>query len=227
MPLNSGLIAVIGNKGSGKSAFSDIIGQLCKCRTMEKAAFLNEKRFRRQQKNFSQDYEASIAWGDGHESTIDLSAKSFDTTIEDARYLPQQYIEDICNDIENGFQQEIDRVVFSYVDPTERVGATSLEELVEMKSISLNLSKKNIQDEINQINTRIIRLEEKKTTKYQRNIADSLKKLQEHLERHDRIRPKEVQKPTPQKEDKNYQEKLEKVNSDISIVTSKIDSARH
>lgn len=227
LPLNSGLIAVIGNKGSGKSAFSDIIGQLCKCHTMEKAAFLNEKRFRRQQKNFSQDYEASIAWGDGHESTIDLSVKSFDTIIEDARYLPQQYIEDVCNDIGNGFQQEIDRVVFSYVDPTERAGAASLEELVKTKSISLDLNKKSIQDELSQINTRIIRLEEKKTAKYQKHIADSLKKLQEHLERHDGIRPKEVQKPTPQKEDKKYQEKLEKVNTDISSVTSKIDSTRH
>lgn len=226
-PLNSGLIAVIGNKGSGKSAFSDIVGQLCKCHAMEKAAFLNEKRFRRQQKNFSQDYEASIVWGDGHKSTIDLDAKSFDTVIEDARYLPQQYIEDVCNDIGSSFQEEIDRVVFSYVDPTERAGATSLGDLVRIKSTSLTLNKKNIQDELSQINARIIHLEEKKTTQYKKHITDSLKKAQEGLKRHDGIKPKEVQKPTPQKEDVNYQEKLERVNTDITNVTSKIDSTRY
>ena len=37
--LNPGLVAVIGNKGSGKSAFSDIIGQVCKCKTMGSASF--------------------------------------------------------------------------------------------------------------------------------------------------------------------------------------------
>ena len=37
IPLNNGLVAVIGNKGSGKSAFSDIVGQVCKCKTDRKS----------------------------------------------------------------------------------------------------------------------------------------------------------------------------------------------
>lgn len=34
IPLNPSMAAIIGNKGSGKSAFSDIIGHLCNCSTM-------------------------------------------------------------------------------------------------------------------------------------------------------------------------------------------------
>lgn len=49
LPLNPGLVAVIGNKGSGKSALSDIIGLLCKCKTMSNASFLNDTRFRKSQ----------------------------------------------------------------------------------------------------------------------------------------------------------------------------------
>ncbi|HBI62408.1 MAG TPA: hypothetical protein DDY31_14545, partial [Lachnospiraceae bacterium] len=87
LPMNTGLVAVIGNKGSGKSAFSDIVGQLCKCNTMEYASFLNENRFRKMPKNYADDYIATIEWKDGHKEKISLSESSFDTTIEDAQYL--------------------------------------------------------------------------------------------------------------------------------------------
>lgn len=118
--LNAGLVAVIGNKGSGKSAFSDIIGQVCKCRTMGSASFLNDNRFRKMPKNLASDYIAEIKWKDGHLERKGLDVNEFETVIEDAQYLPQKYIEDVCNDIGNIFQEEIDKVIYSYVDRTEK-----------------------------------------------------------------------------------------------------------
>ena len=53
IPLNPGLVAIIGNKGSGKSALSDIIGLLCKCSTMDNASFLNSSRFRKKPKCYA------------------------------------------------------------------------------------------------------------------------------------------------------------------------------
>ena len=93
--LNAGLVAVIGNKGSGKSAFSDIIGQVCKCRTMGSASFLNDNRFRKMPKNLASDYIAEIKWKDGHLERKGLDVNEFETVIEDAQYLPQKYIEDV------------------------------------------------------------------------------------------------------------------------------------
>lgn len=128
LPLNSGLVAIIGNKGSGKSAFADIIGQLCKCKTMDSASFLNDNRFRKMPKNYAADYSAKITWLDGHEEESDLSLKDYDTTIEDAQYLPQKYIEEVCNDIGNVFQQEINKVIYSYVDRTERANTIIIDQ---------------------------------------------------------------------------------------------------
>lgn len=164
MPMNTGLVAVSGNKGSGKSAFSDIVGQLCKCNTMQYASFLNENRFRKMPKNFANDYVATIKWKDGHEEKIRLTESSFDTTIEDAQYLPQKFIEEVCNDMDNVFQQEIDRVIFSYVDKTERGNATNLHELVENRARSINMEIEHIRNEIAKINESIIKLEKKKTS---------------------------------------------------------------
>lgn len=223
MPLNSGLVAVIGNKGSGKSAFSDILGQLCKCNNMSHASFLNDNRFRKMPKNYADDYTATIVWGDGHEETVSLANIAFNTTIEDAQYLPQSFIEEVCNDIENIFQKEIDKVIFSYVDRTERGDASTLQELVNNKASVVNLQIEQIKKQITQCNEQIIKLEQKKTSEYKTYITDSLQKARENLERHEKVKPKEVDKPQAKEEDKDYQEKLKDINGKIIELERQIE----
>lgn len=223
IPLNPGLVAVIGNKGSGKSAFSDILGQVCKCKTMGNASFLNKNRFRKMPKNYAEDYLAEIEWRDGHSEEKKLDVETFDTTIEDAQYLPQKYIEDVCNDIDNKFQEEIDKVIFSYVDKTERGTASNLNELVVNKSMSIDCEIRNLQDEIGKLNKIIIQLEHKKTKQYAVWVNDSLKKYTELLLRHEKSRPIEVKKPEPKKENKDYQTKLQEINLKIIDVEHEIN----
>lgn len=226
IPINTGLVAIIGNKGSGKSAFSDIIGQLCKCNTMEYASFLNENRFRKLPKNYADDYIATIKWKDGHEENILLSDDSFDTTIEDAQYLPQKFIEEVCNDIDNVFQKEIDKVIFSYVDRTERGSASNLYELVENRARSINMEIERIKSELVKINNIIIKLEQKKTSQYSTHITDSYRKVVENLQRHDNIKPKEVKKPEPKEADKVYQKQLSELNDKIRMLESTIQQKK-
>lgn len=226
LPLNSGLVAIIGNKGSGKSAFADIIGQLCKCKTMDSASFLNDNRFRKMPKNYAADYSAKMTWLDGHEEESDLSLKDYDTTIEDAQYLPQKYIEEVCNDIGNVFQQEINKVIYSYVDRTERANTTNLEELVLAKSQDINLEIAEKQKDIHKLNIQIIALEKKKTSQYQEYVRDSLKKYQENLERHEKSKPIEVQKPLPENQNDDYQKNLNKVNLEIEELNAKIEDTK-
>lgn len=223
LPLNSGLVAIIGNKGSGKSALSDIVGHLCKCNTMENASFLNETRFRKPPKNFADDYIATIQWGDSHVESIALSESNYNTTIEDAQYLPQKYIEEVCNDIGNKFQREIDRVIFSYVDRTERGTATNLEELVFNKSKAISLSMQKLKTEMSDINDTLIKLEEKKTSQYKTHISDSLKKLNDTLARHENTKPQEIKKPLPKEGKSDYQDKLNTLNSFIKNLETKIE----
>ena len=226
LPFNSGLIAIIGNKGSGKSALSDIIGQLCKCTTMYKAAFLNDKRFRKAPNNYAADYVATVTWGDGHISDISLDVDDFGTIIEDAQYLPQQYIEDVCNDMGSEFQSEIDRVIFSYVDTTERGTATNLKELVDNRSAAIGLQIEGIKREISAVNDNLIHLESKLMSAYSKRISDSLKKMQETLERHERTKPKEVKKPVPSEGNEEYQKNLTAINAAIKKYQDQISQLR-
>lgn len=224
--LNPGLIAIIGNKGSGKSALSDIIGHLCKSNTMNNASFLNENRFRKKPKNFASDYTAKIVWADGHEEENSLGNDQEESLVENAQYLPQKYIEEVCNDIGDIFQSEINKVIFSYVDITERGKATNLDDLVRQKTKSLGREAFHIQNEIKKQNEVIINLERKKTKSYLKYIEDSLEKMDETLKRHIVSKPAEIKKPELKDSDIEYQTNLEKWNDHIEKLKKQIEEKR-
>lgn len=223
IPLNSNLVAIIGNKGSGKSALSDIIGHSCKCSTMENASFLNEKRFRKSPKNYASDYQAKIIWGDNHTEISNLGDDNYDTSIENGQYLPQEFIESICNDMDDQFQHEIDRVIFSYVEDSEKGNAKNLDELVKNKMSPINIGSENIFKALHDVNERIINLENKKTRAYRKHIEDGLKKANEDLIRHESQKPQEVKKPEPKKDNKGYEDKLKQLDEKISQIKQDIN----
>ena len=218
MPLSYGMTAVIGNKGCGKSAFSDIIGFLCKSTSMNDASFLNGNKFRQLPHNYAKDYEASITWADGKSSSLSLAESGVNQSslMEDAQYLPQQYIESVCNDFGDAFQKEIDRVIFSYVDDTGKGNAENLEQLIELKARALRIQEGNAIEELRKLNARIIRLEDKKTAAYREEISRNLAKQREVLQRHDSSKPTEVPKPESKTADAKYQEELNRINQSIA-----------
>ena len=215
LPLNPGMVAIIGNKGTGKSALSDIIGHLCTCNTMGSASFLNATRFRKLPQNYANDYAAKISWADGKTREISLSEEASTSTIEDAQYLPQKYIEDVCNNLDNEFQDEIDKVIFSYVERAERRDAHNLDELVQQKSHAIEQEVQEDIELLNALNDRIIKLERKKTNSYKKQILESLEKVSETLDRHEKSKPAEVKKTENKQADAEYLAKLAELNAKI------------
>ncbi|MEZ4358044.1 MAG: hypothetical protein R2876_05380 [Eubacteriales bacterium] len=224
--LNPALVAVIGNKGSGKSALSDIIGHLCKANNMGAASFLNSERFRKLPEKKADDYTAKIEWYDGKvEEGISLGEIQQKTTIEEAQYLPQKYIESVCNDLSSEFQDEIDQVIFSYVDSTEKGDATNLGELIENKSRSIQTRITEVKNQIDICNREIIRLEDRKTTTYKATISANLNKRKEDLERHNKNKPIEIKRPE-KLQDAEYEKKLAEIKTSISQLEEDEQKAR-
>ena len=226
LELNPALVTIIGNKGSGKSALSDILGHLCKSSNMITASFLSNERFRKLPEKKADDYVAQIQWCDGKvESDISLGSIIRDATIEEAQYLPQKYIESVCNDLSDEFQKEIDQVIFSYVDVTERGDATNLYELIENKSRAIQANITEIKNNLDICNKEIIRLEDRKTSQYKTTIKANLDKRKEDLERHDKNKPLEVQKPQ-QTLNEEYESKLTVIKTKIETLETEEAQAR-
>lgn len=227
IPINIGLTAIIGNKGSGKSALSDIMAITGNARTIGDASFLNEKRFNKEPENFSKDYWAKLTWLDDKE-ILHEDLSEFKEDIEYLQYLPQQYIEKLCNNLDLEFREEIDKVIFSYLEDTERLETNSIGELINKKSYGILEEIKRLRGELSKTNREILLLEEKLTDKYKKDLEAKVKKAEEDVRRHNKSKPSKVEKPKKDelKEIDKIKEKVVKYEEivekyKISLVDSK------
>lgn len=223
LKLNPSLIAIIGNKGSGKSALSDIIALGCNSKNMKEASFLNNKRFLKSPKKLADDYEMCLTWKDGNIDKVDRLSNSINEeyTIENAQYLPQKHIENICNDLDNDFQDEINRVIFSYVDDTEKGDSKNFQQLISFKTENIKKAIDELQLKLKDINRTIINDENMKTSDYKKELENNLRKREKDLERLEKSKPKEVKKPT-KKQNEEYEEKLKTLNEQIKKINEDI-----
>lgn len=138
VPLNPGLVAIIGNKGSGKTALGETIGLLGNCELESEFSFLHKDKFRQQKNNKAKHFSASLRWVSGDKVTKLMSESTHDEEPRLVSYIPQNYLETICNEVLNvrgsRFDLELKSVIFSHVREEDRLGAESLDELLVFKT---------------------------------------------------------------------------------------------
>ena len=168
MPLNHDMVAIIGNKGSGKSALADIIvlcGDTSRC---EDFSFLEKKKFR--EKRLASNFEVKATWEDGTETTHNLQDDPDANRPETIRYIPQTYLEKVCAgtsvDEESAFQHELRKVIFSHITDAQRLGKDTLEELITYKTEEIDAELARHKQELSQVNIEIANLQQKATPGY-------------------------------------------------------------
>jgi hypothetical protein len=97
LPLSHDLVAIIGNKGSGKSAMADIAALAGDTKNFKSFSFLNDRRFRNPRNRLALHFVGTLNWHDGNESPRQLDQDPSSTSVERVKYLPQSYLETLCN----------------------------------------------------------------------------------------------------------------------------------
>jgi predicted metal-dependent phosphoesterase TrpH len=72
IPFNAGLVAIIGNKGSGKSALSDTLGLLGATKNAAAFSFLSAERFRHPNPCLAEHFDATIEWMAGDAGQVPI-----------------------------------------------------------------------------------------------------------------------------------------------------------
>lgn len=129
--LNSGYVAIIGNKGSGKTALADMIAYAAGAwDSQDKTSFIKKTG-----KEIS-GVEIELEWMDGHKSKNTIDPKDYTATDIQVRYLSQQFVEALCSEdrLGDSLRHEIEKVVFSHISPTETLGASNFSELRKKKT---------------------------------------------------------------------------------------------
>ncbi len=212
--LNSELVSIIGNKGSGKSALADTIGLLGNTHNKEGFTFLCDTKFKRKRPNKSESFYAILKWENGVEEASKFLSEDTDISLsEKVKYIPQNYLESLCTETdEKKFSEELKKVIFSHVDDSEKLDKHSLDELMDFKSEEINRGIGQIQREIADLNKKIAELESKKTPEYRSKIENALKIKKEELDAHKKNKPKAIKEPT---KDKNVKKEQIQINSTL------------
>ena len=227
IPLNSELVAIIGNKGSGKSAIADVLAICSNYSPNDKDfSFLTTGKFKRNK--LAENFEATLLWDSGKSTTMNLGGVPADSELLDVKYLPQGRFERLTNEIRTAeqFQKEIESVVFSHIPESERLGTLSLNELIEKKTESVTNALKSLGDDIRNLNNVVIDLEHKATTAYKQEIFNKFEKKQEELNA--LIEPLPVSDPNEDPEKKRNNEeangKIDKLKNEILELQSLISA---
>lgn len=229
IPFNSELVAIIGNKGSGKSAIADIISLCSNFHDDNDFSFLKSVKFREKKGRIAKNFEASLTWEDGKSYPKNLFDDVQDTEIISVKYIPQGQFERLTNEIDTAekFQTEIENVVFSHMPEAERQDAKSFKELIEKTTYSVSNSLKSLRSEIEDINKTIIDLEKKKTPSYKKELENLRKKKQDELDA--LIEPVPVTDPNEDAEKKERNTavniKIDSINKEISDIESQIEKS--
>lgn len=202
--LNKELVAIIGNKGSGKSALTDIVGLLGNSHNQiynipgkipeELFSFLNKDKFLKS--NLASNFVGELHWYSGNPDVKHLNEVVNVTTPESVEYLPQKYLEKICSNInDDEFRQKLNQVIFAYVEEKDRYGNDSLEDLIKYLSRQTEADIDILKVKLSEENGKVIGLESKLTSDYINTINAKLKLKKEELEAHIKIKPLDVPKP--------------------------------
>ncbi len=200
IPLNADLVAIIGNKGSGKSALADIVALLGNSQQRSHFSFLRKDRFRGKSGEPARQFVGTLHWVAGEPGSMNLSDDPASEKVELVRYIPQGRFEALCNDHVAGksdaFENELRAVIFSHVPSATRLDALDFNQLIEHQETTFRATLAELRKSLRQINTHIVGLEDQLHPDVDKNLREQLLLKRKQLEEHIATKPADVAAPT-------------------------------
>jgi AAA domain, putative AbiEii toxin, Type IV TA system len=226
IPLSHDLVAIIGNKGSGKSAMADIAALAGDTKNFKSFSFLNDRRFRNPRSKLAQHFVGALGWHDRTESERPLDKDPSETSVERVKYLPQSYLETLCNELGDGgsetFDTELRKIIYTHVPEEDRLGYTSMDELLDFKVAEIDSARRQLITEISKANSDILQTERRLTPEFKQSLQEQLDAKLAELKSHEESKPTPVEDPTASEEameeSKATTEKLQASENELKSV---------
>ena len=200
LTLNADLVAIIGNKGSGKSALADIIALLGHSQQKTHFSFLKKDRFRGKAGEPSRQFTGRLNWLAGDPAEMLLCDDPAPDKVEMIKYIPQGRFEALCNDHVSGrtdaFEQELRTVIFSHIDAAVRLDALNFDQLIEQQENNFRAKLDELRKLVHGKNQQIVSIEQQLHPNVRSNLEELLKLKVKQLEEHHAAKPPAVPPPT-------------------------------
>ena len=159
--LNPGIVAIIGARGSGKTALADAIAAGCDAITPDgwDAHDSISPSFLARARKLIGDATATITWGGGATVMRSLNGSDANSNMAfpRARYLSQQFVEELCSakGVSDGLVDEIERVIFESHSQEDREWALDFAELRNHQTAGFHQAREREAKAISDISDRI------------------------------------------------------------------------
>ncbi|KGH31089.1 TrlF family AAA-like ATPase [Comamonas testosteroni] len=134
VPLNPGLVGIIGARGSGKTALADLIAAA----GFALSGDLDERSFVRRARRHLDASTAKLVWEDGTPTEVNLSELENAGLFGSPRvqYLSQQFVDRLCSaeGMTDELLAELERIIYMAHPSEDRMGSTTFRELLELNA---------------------------------------------------------------------------------------------
>jgi hypothetical protein len=133
MPINAGMVAIIGARGSGKTALADLIatGAFGVSSQLSKSSFLQRAA------EFLAKSSVTLTWEAGDDTATEVAAVEAEELFDlpHVQYLSQQFVEQLCSSegLDDALVAEIQRVIFQAHAVADRLGTEDFAALLSLR----------------------------------------------------------------------------------------------
>ena len=133
VPINGGMVAIIGARGSGKTALADFIatGAFSVRSQLSKNSFLHRAA------EFLNSTSVTVSWEAGDDTRNEVAAIEAEELLDapHVQYLSQQFVEQLCSSegMADALISEIQRVIFQAHDEADRLGADDFSSMLALR----------------------------------------------------------------------------------------------
>ena len=158
LELNSGLVAVIGEKGAGKTAIADLTAFASGFPMDSKS----QSSFISKGKPYLGGMKIRLDWGGDDVTEGVLTDTPFNSSRPRVRYLSQDFVERLCSSDHEGIelQKAIEDVVFAKLDEIQKEGYSSFGELRKAREAASNIQKERLRGELATLHKEVERLQD-------------------------------------------------------------------
>lgn len=165
VPLNPGLIGIIGARGSGKTALADLIAAGGAALVMK----ANNLSFVHRARDHLAGATVELNWGDGSACSETIASVLEGDGGEgepQVRYLSQQFVDRLCSaeGLTDELLTEIQRVIFLAHPTEERLGTTEFDQLLSLRAESARAARRQAEKELSDLSTESLGEREKEAS---------------------------------------------------------------
>lgn len=230
--LNSDLVAIIGNRGSGKSALADVIALLGNSQQQKHFSFLQAKRFRGKNGEPAHHFEGTLNWLSGEPGSMILSDNPSAERVELVKYIPQGRFEALCNEhvmgTSNAFENELRSVIFTHVPTEVADGALDFDQLIDKQEEVHRAKVGELRKRLRTLNEEIVHIEDQLNPALKSNLEEQLLLRMQQVAEHRTAAPKEVPAPTDElsAEQQDATLQLVALSEELTLLTDALERAK-